>query len=43
MQNNLRPEHLDSKTDVVPTYAEINSSLDDYRRAEKLIKSKVFK
>jgi hypothetical protein len=39
----MRPEHLDLKKDIVPTYAEIAASLNDYKRAEKLIKSKVFK
>lgn len=43
VQNNLRPEKLDIKKDVVPTYSEIVGSLGDFRRAERLIKSKVIK
>jgi hypothetical protein len=41
VQNNLRPEHLDLKKDTVPTYSEIVGAMGDFRRAEKLIKSKV--
>ena len=41
VQNNLRPEHLDLKKDTVPTYSEIVGTIGDFKRAEKLIKSKV--
>lgn len=43
VQNNTRAEKVDLKKDVVPTYAEIVGSLGDFRRAEKLIKSKVIR
>lgn len=43
VQNNLRPEHLDLRKDTIPTYSEIVGSLGDFRKAERLIKSKVIK
>jgi hypothetical protein len=43
VQNNLRPEKVDLKKDVVPTYSEIVGTLGDFKRAEKLIKSKVIR
>ena len=43
VQNNLRPEHVDLKKDVVPTYSEIVGTLTDFKRAERLIKSKVIR
>ena len=33
VQNNLRPEHLDLRKDIIPTYSEIVGSLGDFRRA----------
>jgi hypothetical protein len=43
VQNNVRPEHVDLRKDNIPTYSEIVGSLGDFRRAERLIKSKVIK
>ena len=43
IQNNLRPEKLNLKNDTIPTYSEIVGSLNDFKRAEKLIKSKVIR
>jgi len=43
VQNNLRPEHVDLRKDTIPTYSEIVGSLGDFKRAERLIKSKVIK
>ena len=43
VQNNQRPEHTDIKKDVIPTYSEIVGSLQDFKRAERLIKNKVIK
>jgi hypothetical protein len=43
VQNNLRPELVDLKKDSIPTYSEIVGSLGDFKRAEKLIKSKVIR
>lgn len=43
VQNQQRPEHTNLKKDVIPTYSEIVGSMHDYRRAEKLIKSKIIK
>ena len=43
VQNNQRPEHLNLKSDTIPTYSEIVGSLGDFKRAERLIKSKVIR
>lgn len=43
VQNNARPEHLNLKSDTIPTYSEIVGSLGDFKRAERLIKSKVIR
>lgn len=43
VQNNVRPEHLNLKSDSIPTYSEIVGSLGDFKRAERLIKSKVIR
>lgn len=43
VQNNQRPELTNIKKDTIPTYSEIVGSMQDYRRAEKLIKSKIIK
>ena len=42
-QDNTRPEHTDIKKGKVPTYSEIVGSINDFKRAEKLMKSKVIK
>lgn len=43
VQNDVRPEKLDLKSDAIPTYSEIVGSLGDFKRAERLIKSKVIR
>ena len=43
VQDGLRPELADPKKDKVPTYSEIVTTMNDFRRAEKLIKSKVIR
>jgi hypothetical protein len=43
VQNNVRPEQTNLKTDVVPTYSEIVGSLNDFKRTARLIKDKVIK
>lgn len=43
VQSNQRPEHTNLKKDIIPTYNEIVGSLQDYRKAERLIKSKVIR
>ena len=43
VQSNQRPEHTNIKKDTIPTYSEIVGSLQDFRKAERLIKSKVIK
>lgn len=43
VQNNLRPEKTNLKNDKIPTYSEIVESANDFRRAERLIKSKVIR
>lgn len=43
VQNNVRPEHVNLKSDTIPTYSEIVGSLGDFKRAERLIKSKVIR
>jgi hypothetical protein len=43
VQDNVRPELINIKTDKIPTYSEIVGSINDFKRAEKLIKSKIVK
>ena len=43
VQNNQRPEHTNIKKDTIPTYSEIVGSMNDFKRAERLIRSKVIK
>lgn len=43
VQSNQRPEQTNIKKDTIPTYSEIVDSLQDFRRAERLIKSKVIR
>lgn len=42
-QNGVRPEHTDLKKDTVPTYSEVVTTIGDFKRAERLIKSKVIR
>jgi hypothetical protein len=42
IQDGTRAQEVDIKTAKVPTYAEISESMDDFRKAERLIKSKIF-
>lgn len=39
----MRPELADPKKDKVPTYSEVVATMNDFKRAEKLIKSKVIR
>ena len=41
IQDGTRAEKVDIKTAKVPTYAEICESMNDFRKAERLIKSKI--
>ena len=43
MQDNMRPEQTNLKKDKVPTYSEIVGSMNDFKKAERLIKSKVIR
>ena len=43
VQSNQRPEQANIKKDVVPTYSEIVGEMQDFRKAERLIKSKIIK
>ena len=43
VQDNIRPEHTNIQKDKVPTYSEIVGSMNDFKRAEKLMKNKVIR
>lgn len=43
VQTNQRPEQVDIKKEIVPTYSEIVGALGDFRKAERLIKSKIIR
>jgi hypothetical protein len=43
VQTNQRPELANIKAEKVPTYSEIVNSINDFRRTERLIKSKVIR
>ena len=43
VQSQQRPEHTNLKKDTIPTYSEIVGTMQDFKRAERLIKNKVIK
>lgn len=42
-QDGIRPEKFDLKKETVPTYTQIVNSINDFKKAERLIKNKVIK
>ena len=42
-QDGTRPEKFDLKKETVPTYTEIVGAMNDFKKAERLIKNKVIK
>jgi hypothetical protein len=43
IQDGIRAQEVDIKTAKVPTYSEICESMNDFKKAERLIKSKIVK
>lgn len=41
VQDGTRPELIDIKTATVPAYSEIISTMNDFKKSERLIKSKI--
>lgn len=41
VHENVRPEHLDLKKANIPTYSEVVDSMSDFKKAQRLIKSRI--